>query len=493
MSDPSQSILIVGAGVFGLSTALHLARRGYTDVTVLDRQPYDKNHYDPDDGCDGASADINKVFRTTYGDRKIYQDLALRALAVWREWTAAVRAAADAELPPGLNHTDRLLDECGFMRVGGGRALTAFHEKSLELIHEGAQSERVFVLHDEADRARAEAEDARSPGSHWAAKLETFTGLLGGETNGFLDTEGGVTKADKACVYALHLAKQAGVTFILGPETGAFDALIVDGADASKRVLGVRTRDGVEHFADRTIVACGGWTASVVPEVAPLLETTGGSVLYVDLPPDRRDLWERFGSARLPVWSFQTSTSTGYGGFPITDKGRIKFGYRDVKYTNFETHPVTGQRLSVPRTRYSAEPIPNVPLAALEIVKRNISRLFPELEEFGITGFRMCWYTDSIDNHFVADYVPGYNETLFVGSGGSGHGFKFLPVLGEHFVNQLERVPDEFTPFWRWRAVAPGAFANGLEEGEAGPRVLANQALATHDDWKFPQADALAG
>ena len=42
----------------------------------------------------------------------------------------------------------------------------------------------------------------------------------------------------------------------------------------------------------------------------------------------------------------------------------------------------------------------------------------------------MCWYTDSLDNSFVIDYVPGYADTVFVASGGSGHGFKFLPVLG---------------------------------------------------------------
>ena len=43
----------------------------------------------------------------------------------------------------------------------------------------------------------------------------------------------------------------------------------------------------------------------------------------------------------------------------------------------------------------------------------------------------MCWYTDSLDNSFVIDYVPGYGDSLFVASGGSGHGFKFLPVLGK--------------------------------------------------------------
>lgn len=52
-TDP---ILIVGAGVFGLSTALHLGQRGYTNITVLDKQPYDETLYSYDKGCDAASA-----------------------------------------------------------------------------------------------------------------------------------------------------------------------------------------------------------------------------------------------------------------------------------------------------------------------------------------------------------------------------------------------------------------------------------------------------
>ncbi len=52
----SAPILIVGAGVFGLSTALHLGQRGYTNVTVIDKQDYDKNLYSYDLGCDAASA-----------------------------------------------------------------------------------------------------------------------------------------------------------------------------------------------------------------------------------------------------------------------------------------------------------------------------------------------------------------------------------------------------------------------------------------------------
>lgn len=52
----NEPIIIVGAGAFGLSTALHLARRGYTDVTVFDKQPYDESLYSYFKGCDAASA-----------------------------------------------------------------------------------------------------------------------------------------------------------------------------------------------------------------------------------------------------------------------------------------------------------------------------------------------------------------------------------------------------------------------------------------------------
>lgn len=56
LSSKSSPIVIVGAGVFGLSTAVHLAERGYTNVKVLDRQAYQQTQYRYNDGCDSASA-----------------------------------------------------------------------------------------------------------------------------------------------------------------------------------------------------------------------------------------------------------------------------------------------------------------------------------------------------------------------------------------------------------------------------------------------------
>lgn len=63
------SVIIVGAGAFGLSTALHLLQDGYTDVTVLERGDEIPSRY-------SAANDINKIIRAEYED-PFYRDLTL--------------------------------------------------------------------------------------------------------------------------------------------------------------------------------------------------------------------------------------------------------------------------------------------------------------------------------------------------------------------------------------------------------------------------------
>lgn len=49
-------IIIIGAGVFGLSTSIHLAQRSYTNITVFDSTPYDETLYSYFESCDSASS-----------------------------------------------------------------------------------------------------------------------------------------------------------------------------------------------------------------------------------------------------------------------------------------------------------------------------------------------------------------------------------------------------------------------------------------------------
>ncbi|KAE9581499.1 L-pipecolate oxidase [Colletotrichum fructicola] len=486
MQSPDQKIIIIGAGVFGLSTALWLARGGYKDITIFDRCAFDKNFYDPSNGCDGASADINKVFRMAYGDKLRYQNLALEAKDMWLSWNEAVAETASSDLPPGLSPEDKLLHLCGAYFLAEGSDMRDYYAESLELMSKTAPDHRkmLFVKGDAEDEERLRNIDPK-----WVEKYHIVDKINSSNTNGFIDINAGITIADKACVYARFLCEKEGIKFVLGDPQGKLEKLITEEKSGHKKVTGLQTCDGLSHYGDLVIVAAGSWTASIIPEAHRTVEATAGTVMFIDIPKDRMDLREKFHPDNYPVWSYRKGDGDQYyqgGGFPISKEGRLKFGFRGRKFTNFQDHPTEPNlRISTPRTKYTEKPIDTVPLYGLCRMKEVIAEAFPELVEFGFTDSRLCWYTDSIDNDYVIDYVPGYSKSLFICTGGSGHAFKFLPILGRHVKNQLEGIPDEFTPFWKWRVAKEGHDNNGLSEGEDGPREVSKVEMADRADFKL--------
>ena len=66
-----------------------------------------------------------------------------------------------------------------------------------------------------------------------------------------------------------------------------------------------------------------------------------------------------------------------------------------------------------------------------------------------------------------------------------------VDMLVQHVVNALQRHPDQFTPHWHWRTSAPGAHANGLEEGEMSGRNLSTLEMAEEGDWIWAVDGAL--
>ncbi len=48
-----------------------------------------------------------------------------------------------------------------------------------------------------------------------------------------------------------------------------------------------------------------------------------------------------------------------------------------------------------------------------------------------IASMSLCKYTNSEDGHFIIDVIPGTNDRVIIATGFSGHGFKFVPVVGE--------------------------------------------------------------
>jgi glycine/D-amino acid oxidase-like deaminating enzyme len=77
-------------------------------------------------------------------------------------------------------------------------------------------------------------------------------------------------------------------------------------------------------------------------------------------------------------------------------------------------------------------------------------RSLPALAEAPMTSNRLCMYCDTWDGDFWIDYDPD-REGLLVAAGGSGHGFKFAPMLGPIIADVLERKPNDFAHRFRWR------------------------------------------
>jgi sarcosine oxidase / L-pipecolate oxidase len=169
----------------------------------------------------------------------------------------------------------------------------------------------------------------------------------------------------------------------------------------------------------------------------------------------------------------------GFYAFPRDDQGVVKVGYRGLKYTNPQTQ-ADGRVRSVPVTRWTPISTRQVPLAAAQRIKSILKQFIPDLLPYH-TKTRLCWYTDTYDNHFVIDYVPDKSRLLVV-TGGSGHGFKFLPTIGRYVVDRIEgnRAPE--LKMWRWRRRGDDEVPyNRIMEGLSSRLALVNQALAVED------------
>ena len=156
------------------------------------------------------------------------------------------------------------------------------------------------------------------------------------------------------------------------------------------------------------------------------------------------------------------------------------------------TNPVLqsdGKERSVPITRWSDEKLSAIPSTALEVVKRFVAEYMPEIveHEVPLIKSRICWYNDSFDNNLVVARVPS-RKNLVVATGGSGHGFKYLPVLGRWIVDIIEGKETtgddaEVARRWRWRRLGDGEVPkNRLMEGSACDRGLAKQVLVSDSD-----------
>lgn len=382
-------IAIVGAGIFGVTAALALQRRGQA-VSLFDPGPLPHPL--------AESTDISKIVRLDYGADELYLTLMESALEGWRRWNASWREPLFHEV--GVTFLTRSL-----MAPGG------FERESYELLlRRGHRPERLDTA---AIRARFPA---------WST---------GAYVDGYYNPSGGHAESGRVVERLLREAEAAGVR-LLARQT--FSRLLHEGS----RVAGIVTHEGGAFPADQVILAAGSWTPHALPSLAPHLRSVGQPVFHL-LPPDR-SLYE---ASRFPVFGADISR-TGYYGFPVTRDGVVKIANHGV---GRPMHPESRERA--------------VTAEDLARLRAFLRETFPDLEGAPLAHTRVCVYCDTWDEHFWIARDPD-REGLIVAAGGSGHGFKFAPVIGDIIADAALGVPSPSLARFRWRPeVKP---ARGEEE-----------------------------
>jgi len=185
------------------------------------------------------------------------------------------------------------------------------------------------------------------------------------------------------------------------------EALVAPGTVEGGIRAGLTLSDGSKHEANLYVFACGPWLPKLFPDLlGDKIQPTRQEVLYFGTPAGD----DRFSEARFPVW---VEVPRFFYGIPGNERRGFKIA-DDARGAAFD--PTDGDR------RPSE--------AAIQAAREYLARRFPALKEAPLVESRVCQYENSPDHHFLVDRHPNANNIWIVG-GGSGHGFKHGPALGE--------------------------------------------------------------
>jgi sarcosine oxidase len=384
--------IVVGGGSFGAWTALQLRRRG-RQVALIEAHAPGHNR--------SSSGGESRIIRMGYGPNEIYTRWSKRALELWLELFAA---------------TGRPL----FHRTGVlwfARDAEPYVSSSLEIF------ERLDIPHQVLSRQELAHKYPQIDSDH----LITW---------GLLEPESGVLMARRAVQAVVERAVREGVMYIcedvappaeapgtkaqpLSDEQCAQPLIVPEfcaGTAAQPRLEQVTTRSGqtIRVGPEGAVVfACGPWLSKLFPLLlGDRIFTSRQEVFFFGTPPGD----SRFAPPALPTWIDLANEAYG---MPDLEGRGLKSAI-DRHGAAFD--PDAGDRLPT--------------LTAIEEVCQYVARRFPGLTHAPLLESRVCQYENTSSGDLLLDRHPAF-QNLWLAGGGSGHGFKHGPSVGEYLAGRI--------------------------------------------------------
>jgi glycine/D-amino acid oxidase-like deaminating enzyme len=194
---------------------------------------------------------------------------------------------------------------------------------------------------------------------------------------------------------------------------------------------GLTLSDGSRLKADCYVFACGPWLGKLFPEtIGDLVRATKQDIFFFGTPAGD----PRFNDTHLPVWGDHREHF--FYGIPGSDRRGFKVA-DDTRGPAFD--PTSGERV--------------VNLDTLRRVREHLAFRFPAMKDMPLIETRVCQYEQTPDEHFIVDRHPRMENVWLIG-GGSGHGFKHGPAVGEMMAELIlrEREPQTIWKLDRFHA-----------------------------------------
>jgi glycine/D-amino acid oxidase-like deaminating enzyme len=334
-----------------------------------------------------SSGGETRIMRATYGPDQPYTELAARALKLWQKYERRWKK--------------QFLHRTGVLWMVSSRD-DAYERGSLAMLRES--------------RIKFQELSTREMKKLWP------------QIN-FADVHWGIFEPE--CGYLDARASCQAVVDAFVAEGGAYRQLAVssDGLE-SVPLRSLTLSDGSRLKADHYVFACGPWLGKLFPEtLGKIIRPTKQDIFFFGPPASD----SRFAGAHLPVWGDHLSIDHGkrfFYGIPGSDRRGFKVA-DDTRGPAFD--PTNGERI--------------ITQATLKRVLEYVAFRFPAMKDAPLIETRVCQYEQTPDSHFIVDRHPRMNNVWLLG-GGSGHGFKHGPALGEIMADLIlkDGEPD---PVWR--------------------------------------------
>ena len=228
---------------------------------------------------------------------------------------------------------------------------------------------------------------------------------FGPTTWAILELDSGLLMARRAVQAVVAQAKVNGVEYV--------EKAIAPPPPAQGNLESVRTVSGEEIKARQFVFACGPWLPKLFPELLKdLIYVTRQEVIFLGVPPGD----DSFNRGAMPAW---IDFNDLVYGLPNVDGRGFKIAI-DAHGPEFD--PDRGDRV------VSAE--------GLKAVREYLAKRVPRMANAPVMETRVCQYENTSNGDFLIDKHPAFENVWIVG-GGSGHGFKHGPVVGEYVARMI--------------------------------------------------------